>query len=85
MMNACRKKCKFFKVFAVFMLFMFFDMARKRKNKTKAKRKDSVGKKIAVRGTYLSATSGGRCWVCPYTADAAGGIYCWLCREHWSC
>ena len=75
-----QEKMQVLKVFAIFMLFMFSDMARKHKNKMK--RKDSVGKKRGVRGTYLSATLGGRCWVCPYAADAVGEICCRQCGEH---
>ena len=72
------KEMQVFRVFVVFMLFMIFDTARKHKNKTKQnKRKDSAGNKREVRKTYLLATSGGRCWVCPYAADAVGEIYCW--------
>ena len=56
---------------------------RKHKKEDKMKRKDNAGNKREVRKTYLSATSGGRCWIRSYAADAVGEVHGWQCREHW--
>ena len=46
---------------------------RKRKTKRQETKRQDRKEKERVRGTYLSATLGGRCWVRSYVVGAIGG------------
>ena len=64
--------------FVDFILFMIFRQGKKPQKQNKTKRKDNAENKREVRRAYLSATSGGRCWVRSYAADVVGGVHYWL-------
>ena len=59
-------------MFCIF--YGFSDKRENAKNKTTKNRKTKQEIKERVRGTYLSATSGGRCWVRFYAVGAVGGV-----------
>ena len=62
----------FFKFSSVLYFFMGFLTNEKTQNKTTRNEKTRQERKERVRGTYLSATLGGRCWVCSYAVGTVG-------------
>ena len=54
---------------------MGFLTNEKTQNKTTRNEKTRQERKERVRGTYLPATSGGRCWVCSYAIGAISRGY----------